>query len=50
MNLFISSHRFERPVIEVHRATIPFFMILLLSVLLITYVPAISFLLVADTQ
>ena len=48
MNLFISSHRFERPVIEVYRATIPFFIILLISVLLITYVPAISLLLVPD--
>jgi tripartite ATP-independent transporter DctM subunit len=50
MNLFISSHRFERPVIEVYRATIPFFLILLLSVLLITYVPAISLFLVADAH
>jgi len=48
MNLFISSHRFDRPVLEVYRATIPFFIILLLSVLLITYVPAISLLLVPD--
>ncbi len=48
MNLFISSHRFDRPVIEVYRATIPFFIILLISVLLITYVPAISLLLVPD--
>jgi len=48
MNLFISSHRFDRPVIEVYRATIPFFIILLISVLLITYVPAISLFLVPD--
>jgi C4-dicarboxylate transporter DctM subunit len=48
MNLFISSHRFERPVIEVYRSTIPFFIILLISVLLITYVPAISLMLVPD--
>jgi len=48
MNLFISSHRFDRPVLEVYRATIPFFIILLISVLLITYVPAISLLLVPD--
>ncbi len=47
MNLFISSHRFERPVIEVYRATIPFFIILLIAVLLITYIPAISLLLVS---
>jgi C4-dicarboxylate transporter DctM subunit len=46
MNLFIASHRFERPVIEVYRATVPFFVILLISVLLITYVPQISLLLV----
>ncbi len=50
MNLFISSHRFERPVIEVYRATIPFFIILLLCVLLITYIPAISLLLVTDAR
>ena len=50
MNLFIASHRFERPVIEVYRATIPFFIILLISVLLITYVPAISLLLVPGTH
>jgi len=48
MNLFISSHRFDRPVLEVYRATIPFFIILLISVLLITYVPAISLLLVPN--
>ena len=29
MNLFIASYRFERPVIEVYRATVPFFLILL---------------------
>jgi C4-dicarboxylate transporter DctM subunit len=46
MNLFISSNRFDRPVIEVYRATIPFFIILLFSVLVITYVPAISLFLV----
>ena len=48
MNLFISSHRFERPVIEVYRATIPFFIILLIAVLLITYLPGISLFLVPD--
>lgn len=48
MNLFIASHRFDRPVLEVYRATIPFFIILLISVLLITYVPAISLLLVPN--
>ncbi len=46
MNLFIASYRFDRPVLEVYRATIPFFVILLLTVLLITYWPALSLFLV----
>ena len=46
MNLFIASYRFERPVLEVYRATVPFFVILLITVLLITYWPALSLYLV----
>ena len=42
MNLFISSYRFEKPVIEVYRATIPFFVLLLGLVLVFTYWPALS--------
>jgi len=47
MNLFIASYRFERPVLEVYRATVPFFLILLVTVLIITYWPALSLFLVA---
>ena len=39
MNLFIASYRFEKPVMTLYRATIPFFFILLLAVLIITYWP-----------
>jgi len=46
MNLFIASYRFERPVIDVYRATVPFFAILLVTVLIITYWPALSLFLV----
>jgi tripartite ATP-independent transporter DctM subunit len=46
MNLFIASYRFERPVIEIYRATVPFFLILLATVLVITYWPALSLALV----
>jgi tripartite ATP-independent transporter DctM subunit len=46
MNLFIASYRFQRPVLEVYRATVPFFVILLATVLLITYWPALSLYLV----
>jgi tripartite ATP-independent transporter DctM subunit len=42
MNLFIASFRFEKPVITLYRATIPFLIILLLTLLLITYVPDLS--------
>ncbi|MBI9081140.1 MAG: TRAP transporter large permease subunit [Pseudodesulfovibrio sp.] len=42
MNLFIASYRFEKPVLTLYRATLPFFFILLLSVVLITYMPDLS--------
>ena len=50
MNLFIASYRFERPVIEVYRATVPFFLILLATVLVITYCPALSLTLVGGSE
>jgi tripartite ATP-independent transporter DctM subunit len=46
MNLFISSYRFEKPVMEVYRATVPFFFLLLALVLVFTYWPALSLFLV----
>jgi tripartite ATP-independent transporter DctM subunit len=42
MNLFLSAYRFGKPVPEVIRAVIPMFLVLLLGVLLITYIPALS--------
>jgi len=42
MNLFIASYRFNRPVLELYRATLPWFFILLLTLLVITYWPALS--------
>jgi len=42
LNLFIAGYRFKKPVLELYRATIPFFAILLLAVLIITYWPALS--------
>ncbi|MBN1378036.1 MAG: TRAP transporter large permease [Gammaproteobacteria bacterium] len=42
MNLFIASYRFDKPVWEIYRATLPFFFILLLVVLVITYWPGLS--------
>jgi tripartite ATP-independent transporter DctM subunit len=42
MNLFIASNRFRKPVLQLYKATLPWFLILLLAVLLITYWPALS--------
>lgn len=42
MNLFIASYRFQQPVWTLFRAVLPFFCILLLAVLIITYWPALS--------
>lgn len=42
MNLFLASYRFNVPVMEVARACIPMFLILLIGVLIITYVPVLS--------
>ncbi len=42
MNLCYAAYRFKRPMTEVYRATLPFYAILLIGVLLITYVPALT--------
>lgn len=42
MNLFIASYRFNRPIADIYKATIPFFFVLLAAVLIITYWPALS--------
>jgi tripartite ATP-independent transporter DctM subunit len=42
MNLFIASFRFNRPVMDLYIATLPFFFILLFAVLVITYWPELS--------
>ena len=42
LNLFIASYRFERPVVSVYLDTLPFFFILLVSVLIIAFWPWLS--------
>ncbi len=42
MNLFIASFRFNKPVMTLYRATLPFFAILLVTVLIITFWPDLS--------
>jgi TRAP-type C4-dicarboxylate transport system permease large subunit len=46
MNLFIASFRFERPVLKLYVASLPFLAILLFALMIITYVPSLSLFLV----
>lgn len=42
MNLFIASYRFNKPITEIYRSTIGFMLVLLLSLVIITYWPQLS--------
>jgi C4-dicarboxylate transporter, DctM subunit len=42
INLFVASMRFERPVLDLYRASVPYILILLLALVVITYWPALS--------
>ena len=42
LNLFLASYRFNKPMSEIYKNVFPFFLILLVTVLLITYVPWLS--------
>ncbi len=43
MNLFIASYRFNKPITELYRATLPYMLVLMAAVLVITFVPALTF-------
>lgn len=45
MNLFIASYRFDKSITELYQATIPFMLVLLLALVIITYIPAVSLIL-----
>ncbi len=42
MNLFIASFRFEKPIVKLYVAALPFLIILLIALVLITYIPDLS--------
>lgn len=42
LSLFLASYRFERPVVELYRATLPFLLLLLATLAAITYLPFLS--------
>lgn len=42
LNLFFSSFRFKKPIIDVYKASFPFLFLAILALILITYIPKIS--------
>lgn len=46
LNLFIAGYRFDRPIVDIYFSTLPFFFWLLLSVLIITFWPSLSLVLI----
>ena len=46
VNLFIASYRFERPILTLYLASLPFLAILLLGLIIMTYFPSISLVLI----
>jgi tripartite ATP-independent transporter DctM subunit len=42
MNLFLSSYRFNKPMPEVIRATLPMLAVLIIGVILVTYIPSLT--------
>jgi C4-dicarboxylate transporter DctM subunit len=42
INLFIASNRFKKPITDLYKASIPFLVLLVIALLLITYIPSLS--------
>ena len=42
MNLFIASFRFNKPIVQLYHAALPFIIVLLIALVLITYIPDLS--------
>ncbi len=42
INLFLASYRFNEPLVKIYRAVVPFLIVMLISVLVITYVPWVT--------
>jgi len=48
INLFISSYRFKKNISQVYKASIPFMLVLLVVLLIITYVPELSLFFISE--
>ncbi len=47
LNLFLASYRFEKPIVELYQATLPYLVLLLITLVLITYFPWLSTILIS---
>jgi len=46
LNLFLASYCFDKPIVTLYRATLPFLALLMITLIIITYFPALSLVLV----
>lgn len=46
MNLFIASYRFKKPIVDIYKASLPFMLVLFAAVLIITYWPWLTMVLI----
>jgi TRAP-type C4-dicarboxylate transport system permease large subunit len=42
LNLFIASYRFDKSITQIYISTLPFLLILMAAVIMITFIPAMS--------
>lgn len=47
LNLFLASYRFEKPIVDLYKATLPFLILLLITLIIITYIPWLSLYLIS---
>ena len=41
LNLFLAAYRFDKPVVSIYRSAVPFLLVLVMVVLVVTYVPGL---------
>jgi tripartite ATP-independent transporter DctM subunit len=41
-NLVVASYRFDKPILQVYRSTLPFLLVLLVMVIIVTFIPSLS--------
>ena len=42
LNLFIAAFRFNRPITELYRAVVPFILLMIVALMMVTYIPKLT--------